>query len=95
MSAASVFDFPFKTENAAEGGDLATAIGHDMTLTEGYVRHEIVRDVADPAHVSVITFWNEQAQGEAVLSRYINDAKIEKATTLIGAAPTGFLGLAD
>ena len=95
MSAASVFDFPFKAENATEGGEIATAIGHDMTLTEGYERHEVVRDVADPAHVAVITFWHNQAQGEAVLGRYLSDDKIVRATTLIGAAPTGFLGLAD
>lgn len=50
------------------------------------MRHEIDRDVADPAHVSVSTFWNEETRGEAVLSRcYIRDAKIEKARTLIGA----------
>ena len=95
MSAVSVFDFPFQAENAAEGGEIATAIGHDMTLTEGYERHEVIRDVADPAHVAVVTFWHDQAQGEAVLGRYIKDDKIVRATTLIGAAPTGFLGLAD
>ena len=95
MSAASVFDFPFMAENAAEGNEIATAIGHDMTLTEGYERHEVVRDVANPAHVAVITFWHDQAQGEAVLGRYIHDDKIVRATELIGAAPTGFLGIAD
>ena len=95
MTATSVFDFKFKAENATEGGEIATAIGHDMTLTEGYERHEVVRDVADPAHVAVITFWHDQAQGEAVLGKYINDDKIVRATTLIGGPPTGFLGLAD
>ena len=95
MSAVSVFDFPFTADHAVEGGEIATAIGHDMTLTEGYERHEVIRDIADPAHVAVITFWHDQAQGEAVLGRYINDDKIVRATTLIGAAPTGFLGLAD
>ena len=95
MTATSVFDFAFKAEHAAEGGEIATAIGHDMTLTEGYERHEVIRDVANPAHVAVITFWHEQSQGEAVLGKYINDDKIVRATELIGAAPTGFLGLAD
>lgn len=60
------------------------------------MRHEIDRDVADPAHVSVSTFWNEETRGEALLSRcYIKDAKIEKARTLIGAPPTSFPGLAN
>ncbi len=95
MSAASIFDFPFKSENAKEGAELATSIGHDMTLTDGYARHEVIKDLTDPAHFAVITFWHEQSEGEAVLSRYINDPKIERATALIGAAPTGFLGLAE
>ncbi|WP_374945536.1 hypothetical protein [Agreia sp.] len=95
MSAASVFDFPFTAENATEGGELATAVGHDMTLTEGYERHDVIRDVSNPAHVAVITFWHTQAQGEAVLDKYMHDDKIARATALIGAAPTGFLGLAD
>ena len=30
-----------------------------------------------------------------MLNRYINDAKIKRVTELSGAAPTGFLGLAD
>ena len=95
MSAVSVFDFKFQADNAKEGGEIASAIGHDMTLTEGYERHEVIRDVADPAHFSVITFWHEQSQGEAVLSDYIKDDKIARATTLIGGAPSGFLGLTD
>ena len=95
MSAVSVFDFPFKAENASEGGDIATAIGHDMTLTEGYERHEVLHDVSNPAHFAVITFWHDQAQGEAVLGKYLQDDKIAQATKLIGAAPTGFLGLND
>lgn len=95
MSAVSVFDFKFKADNASEGGEIATAIGHDMTLTEGYERHEVVHDVSDPAHFAVITFWHDQAQGEAVLSKYLKDDKITRATELIGSAPTGFLGLND
>lgn len=93
MSAASIFEFKFSAENAVEGVKLATSVGTDMTKTVGYVRHEVVLDVADAGHVSVITFWDEQAQGETVLAGYINDAKIKSATDLAGAAPTGFLGV--
>lgn len=95
MSAVSVFDFKFSAENAAEGVELATAVGADMPATNGYIRHEVIRDIADAGHVVVITFWHEQAQGEAVLSHYIDDAKIVRVTELSGAAPSGFLGLAQ
>lgn len=93
MSAASIFEFKFDADNATEGVKLATDVGTDMTKTVGYLRHEVVLDVTDSGHVSVITFWNEQAQGEAVLGKYINDAKIKTATDLAGAAPSGFLGV--
>ena len=94
MSAASIFEFRFDSANTAEGFDLASAVGKDMEPTEGYLRHEVVRDIADAGHVAVITFWNEQAQGEAVLAAYLHDAKIERATVLGGGSePKGFLGL--
>ena len=92
MSAVSIFDFKFSAETAVEGVELATAVGGDMPATEGYIRHEVIRDIADAGHVVVITFWHEQAQGEAVLADYIKDAKIVRVTELAGAAPTGFLG---
>ncbi len=94
MSAASIFIFKFTAETASEGMDIATAVGVDMTKTNGYTSHSVIKDVADPGQVAVVTFWNEQSQGEAVLSEYINDDKIKRATELAGAAPTGFLGLA-
>ena len=95
MSAASVFEFRFKAEDAMEGVDLATRIGNDMPATEGYLRHDVIHDAGDPAHVMVITFWQEQTQGERVLSGYVNDAKVSRATELLGVPPAGFLGWTD
>lgn len=92
MRAASVFDFRFKAADAEEGERLATAVGGDMSATEGYIRHDVIGDVQDPGHFAVVTYWHEQAQGEAVLGVYINDDKIERATRLIGESPSGFLG---
>lgn len=95
MSAASVFEFRFGPEQADEGVELARRIGADMPPTEGYIRHDVVQDVADAGHVVVITHWHHQAQGEAVLKHYIRDAKVERATELAGAAPSGFLGVSS
>ena len=93
MAVSSVFDFHFTADHADEGVDLAFSIGADMPATAGYVRHDVVRDLADPGHVAVITQWHEQAQGEAVLKEYLNDPKIDQATKLAGGkAPAGFLG---
>lgn len=92
MSVASVFEFRFSATTAEEGHQVATAIGADMSATAGYLDHEVIRDVADPGHVVVLTRWGAQADGEAVLSKYIHDPKIGRATELAGAAPRGFLG---
>ena len=92
MTAASVFDFRFKAGDAEEGKELAASIGRDMPSTEGYLRHDVIGDVADSAHFVVITYWAEQSQGEAVLTGYVTDAKVSRAAELIGAQPSGFLG---
>ena len=95
MGVASVFDFRFPSEHAEEGVELAGRIGADMPPTTGYLRHDVIRDLADAGHVVVVTEWAERAQGEAVLGEYIHDDKVERATALLGAAPTGFLGTVD
>ena len=95
MSVASVFQFRFAKANTDEGVEVARAIGADMQTTDGYLRHEVIRDLTDSAHVAVITYWAEQSQGDEVLRTYINDPKIQRATELIGSEPVGFLGVLD
>ncbi len=95
MTATSVFEFRFPANAADEGGTLTRDVGHDMTLTEGYISHEVITDGQDAGHIFVITRWHEQQEGNAVLSAYINNPKIERAGELAGAAPTGFLGRSD
>lgn len=77
---------------ADEGLTIATAIGADMTTTAGYQSHEVVRDVADAGHFMVVTRWGVRAEADAVLSTYQHDAKLARATALMGHAPTGFVG---
>ena len=95
MSVASVFQFQFAPDKIDEGLEVARAIGADMRPTEGYLRHEVIRDLSDAAHVAVITYWAEQSQGDAVLRTYSNDPKIQRATDLLGSEPAGFLGVLD
>lgn len=90
-----MFEFRFPAEKAEEGYEVAAAIGGDMPATEGYEGHDVIRDLGDRGHVVVITRWGTKDEGEAVLNEYIHDAKIERATQLAGAAPSGFLGALD
>lgn len=92
MAVASVFEFRFSPEATQEGVGIAQAIGADMPATAGCTGYDVIRDLADPGHVLVVTRWNARSEGEAVLRSYIHDHKVDRATELLGHAPDGFLG---
>ena len=92
MAVASVFEFRFSPGTAQEGVEIARAIGADMPATAGCIGYDVIRDLADPGHVIVLTRWNTQGEGETVLSSYIHDPKVARATELLQHAPRGFLG---
>lgn len=92
MNVKSMFEFKFPAAAREEGIGLAQGIGGDMPSKEGYVSHEVVQDVTDPGHLTVTTLWSSNEQADAVLAAYNNDAKVKRATALIGAPPTGFVG---
>ena len=92
MNVKSMFDYKFSAETREEGLRLIKSIGEDMTKKDGYVSFEIIQDVSDPNHIMGNTVWKTRQQSDAVLSVYKDDAKIKKATDLMGTAPTGFVG---
>lgn len=92
MNVKSVFEFKFSEATREEGVRVAESIGGDMPSKEGYLSHEVIQDVSDAGHVMVNTLWNSRQQAEAVLTVYNNDPKVKRATELIGAPPTGFVG---
>ncbi len=92
MSVKSVFEFKFPAPSREEGISLAEAIGNDMPPLDGYLDHEVIQDVTDPGHLMVNTRWSSRQQADAVLSAYINDAKIKRATELLSGPPSGFVG---
>lgn len=92
MYVASVFDMRFSPETTQEGFELALAIGADMTATDGCSGYDVIRDLADPGHVVIVTRWSAQSEGEAVLGSYPRDPKIARVTELLGHVPDGFLG---
>ena len=92
MSVKSVFEFKFPGKAQQEGLTICQAIGHDMTVLDGYLDHEVIQDTKDPGHLMVNTLWSSQAESDAVLSKYQHDEKIKRATELIGGSPVGFVG---
>ncbi len=92
MSVKSIFEFKFPEKSRQAGLTICTGIGHDMTSLEGYLDHEVIQDAKDPGHLMVNTLWTSEDASTAVLSKYEKDQKIQQATELIGAPPTGFVG---
>lgn len=96
MPVSSVFDMRFPRENADEGFTLSLAIGADMIATADCTGYDVIRDLADPGHVVIVTRWSSDSGGKNVLATYHHDPKISRVTELLGQTPTGFLGeLAD
>lgn len=92
MSVKSFFDFKFSADTIGEGLPLAQSIGNDMPPLDGYIGHEVIRDVTDANHLMVNTHWTDQQKAEAVLTKYNEDAKIKRAKELLKEGPTGFIG---
>ena len=92
MSVKSFFEFKFSADTIGEGLPLAVSIGNDMPSRDGYVGHEVIRDVTDANHLMVNTHWVDQQKAEAVLTKYNEDAKIQRAKELLKDGPTGFIG---
>jgi len=92
MSVESVFEFRFSAASREEGFRLAQAIGNDMPSTEGYLDHQVIRDVEDPGHLMVITRWGTRPQADAVLSEYVKHPNVQRVTELLSGPPSGFVG---
>lgn len=92
MAVESCFDFQFPTTAREEGLEVAKAIGADMPARAGFVEYRVLQDLTDPGHVQVTTRWDSNDSAQKVLTAYLQDTKIKRATELIGSAPTGFVG---
>ena len=81
-------------QNPREGWDYKSTA--DMIATTDCTGYDVIRDLADPGHVVIVTRWSTRSGGEDVLATYPADPKIGRVTELLGQVPTGFLGeLAD
>ena len=64
-----------------------------MPTRAGFVEYQVLQDLTDAGHVQVTTRWDSSESTEKMLlSAYLQDTKAQRATELIGSAPTGFVG---
>ena len=92
MSVKSIFEFHFPAESHEAGFRLAQDIGNDMPPYEGYLDHEVIRDVKDPGHLQVVTRWRSLAEANAVLAEYGKSPTIQRVNQLHSGPRSGFIG---
>lgn len=83
MSVYSVWEFHYPTENMERGLAVAEAIWADMPGYDGYVGHEIVRDLDEPGHLLVISRWSTREKADAVLADYADHPNAREANRLV------------
>lgn len=92
MPVESIFEFRFSADTREEGSSVAKAIGADMPSKAGFMDVRVIQDVTDPGHLIVATRWDSQDSANTLLTAYNEDAKVKRATELMGRPPSGFVG---
>ena len=92
MSFKSIFESRFPTESHEEGFRLTQEIGNVMPPYEGYLDHEVTRDVKDAGHLQVVTRWKSLAAANAVLAEYGKSPTIQRVNQLHSGPRSGFIG---
>ena len=91
MSVYSIWESRYPPEAADEGLDVTRAIWADMPAIDGYLDHEIVQDLGDPAHLFVISRWSSQEAAEAAMS-YRSHPNARQADRLVSEPRRRTLG---
>lgn len=92
MPVESIFEFRFSAETCEEGLSVAKGIGADMPSRAGFLEYRVIQDLTDAGHMMVITRWDSSASADSTLTAYAQDAKVQRATELMGTQPSGFVG---
>lgn len=78
-----VWEFRFPPAALAEGEQVVHAIWRDMTRFDGYVDHEVVRDVDDPGHLVVLSRWTSREHADRIRDEYAGHPNAVLADSLV------------
>lgn len=92
MGIYSVWEFRFPTGSAQEGLGVAEDIWHDMLAFEGYVGHELIRDLDDSGHLLVVSQWSSRQRADEVLLEYAGHPNARRAEQLVSEPRRRFVG---
>ena len=94
MGMYSVWEFRFAAGTGQEGLGVAEDIWHDMLAFEGYVGHELIRDLDDPGHLLVVSQWSSRQRADEVLVEYAGHPNARRAEQLVSEPRRRFVGQA-
>jgi heme-degrading monooxygenase HmoA len=81
MSIYSIWESRFPAEAAEEGVSVTKAIWTDMLSFDGYLAHELIRDLDQPGHLLVISRWASREAADAAMS-YASHPNARRANEL-------------
>lgn len=83
MAILSIWESHFPPAAAAEGVAVTEAIWHDMPSYPGYLGHQLVRDLDDPGHLLVVSWWSSRERADQVLRDYAGHPNAVRANQLV------------
>jgi len=92
MSIYAVWEFRFPAETAQEGLGVAEDIWRDMFGFEGYLGHELVRDLDDPGHLLVVSRWTTRQRADDSFVEYAGHPNARRAEHLVREPRGRFVG---
>lgn len=92
MAVYSVWESHFPADGMHEGRQITEAIWRDMTLCEGYLRHELIEDLDDPGHLLVVSQWTTRQHADDSLRDYAAHPNAVRANELVSRPRTRFVG---
>jgi heme-degrading monooxygenase HmoA len=92
MAVYSIWDFHYPSDNIERGLVVAQAIWADMRDCDGYLGHELVRDLDDPGHLMVVSRWSSRERADAVLAAYADHPNAREANQLVDRPRRRFVG---
>ncbi len=94
MSIYAVWEFRFPAGTTQEGLGVAEDIWHDMVGFDGYLGHELVRDLDDPGHLLVVSRWTSRQRADDSLVEYAGHPNARRAEQLVSEPRRRFVGQA-
>lgn len=95
MAVFSIWEFHFPPERAEEGLEVTRAIWEDMPGFEGYLDHEIVRDLDEPGHLIVVSRWESREAADETLELYRDNPNALRANELVSEPRRRVVGASD